>query len=104
MENLMADYGAIDLSKMKINYRGIANGVLDMLVPDDLVVVRLGMIPVHVIDMVTRLAEEKFAKSSITRKVTPEAMAEFKSEFAIQLISVAGDRGLLLGMEDNNKS
>lgn len=103
MKNLMADYGAIDLSGMKIDYRAIADGVLNMLTEDDLVVVRLGMIPKHVIDMVTWMGEEKIAKSSITRKVTLDAMAEFKKTFAIELISVAGDRGILLGME-NNKS
>ena len=105
VNNIMADYGAIDLYDMDIDYRGMAAGVLDMLqaeepLAEELAILKLGMVPVAILDKVAELAEQKFAKSSITRKVKPSAMREFKRAFAIALIGAAGERKLLQGMEN----
>lgn len=105
VNNIMADYGAIDLYNIDIDYKGLAASILDMLqaeepLASELAIIQLGMVPVELLDRVVKLAEDKFAKSSITRKVKPSAMREFKRTFAIALIGAAGERKLLQGMEN----
>ena len=105
MANLMEEYGAIDLYDIDIDYKALAAGVLDMLqaeepLADELAILKLGMVPVTLLDKVVELAEKKFASGSITRKIKPSAMAEFKQTFAIALIGAAGERKLLLGMDN----